>query len=85
VSLVFPSVEENRPTELTALSPGEALAGLLRQSPWLLVNRTAAPAVLALLQQGVATTASYRLRLGLDTYRDGERLSACLAPRAVMR
>jgi hypothetical protein len=85
VGLVYPTVDAKHPTELTAISPGEALAGLLRQSPWLLADRRAAAAVLALLQRGVETTACHRLRLGLDTYRDGERLAAILAPRAVMQ
>jgi len=76
--LLFPSVHRNTPTRLVPLSQGEALAGLVRQSPWLFAWRATAPAMLTLLRQAVRA-ASYRLHLGLDTYRDGERLSRRLA------
>ena len=76
--LLFPSVHRDTPTRLAPLSPGEALAGLVRQSPWLLAWRATAPAMLALLRHA-AGAASYRLHLGADTYRDGDGLSARLA------
>ena len=76
--LLFPSVHRNTPTRLVPLSQGEALAGLVRQSPWLFAWRATAPAMLTLLRQAVRA-ASYRLHLSLDTYRDGERLSRRLA------
>jgi hypothetical protein len=70
-------VEADRPTRLLAHPAGEALAGLLRQSPWLLADRGAAPGVLALLQQA-AEAPAHGLRLGLDTYRDAPRLADIL-------
>jgi len=78
--LLFPSVHRDTPTRLAPLSPGEALAGLVRQSPWLFASRATAPAMLTLLRHAVRA-ASYRLHLGLDTYRDGDRLSARLLRR----
>ncbi len=75
--LLLPLVEPERPTQLTPLSPAEALAGLVRQSPWLLADRVAATTVLGILR-GAAGHPAYRLRLGLDAYQDPERLVACL-------
>lgn len=80
--LVFPGVEADAPTALAPLASADALAGLLRQSPWLLADRGAAPAVLALLREA-ALFPSHRLRLGLDTYADpallAERVSSLRA------
>src|SRR5213078_512204 len=56
---------------------GNALARLVRQTPWLLACRRTAPAVLALLTRAVADGA-FSLRLGRDTYRDAARLAASL-------
>ncbi len=77
--LLFPRVRPERPTELSPASAADALAGLLQQSPWLLADPPAAPAVLALLQEA-ARAPSFRLELGLDTYRDGARLAEVLSP-----
>ena len=65
--LLFPGVEAAEPTALAPLAAPEALTGLLRQSPWLLADRAAAPAVLALLRES-ALHPTHRLRLGMDTY-----------------
>jgi len=70
-------VEPEQPTHLTPLSPAEALAGLVRQSPWLLAGRVAATTVLGILHRA-AEHPAYRLRLGRDAYRQPERLGACL-------
>ena len=81
--LLFPRVEPGRSTELAAFAPADALAGLLRQSPWLLADRESAPAVLALLRDAAALPA-FALRLGLDSYADppllAERLRPALKP-----
>ena len=77
--LLFPRVEPGRPTGLAPYPAADALAGLLRQSPWLLADRGSAPAVLALLRDAAALPA-FDLRLGLDSYADppllAERLRA---------
>lgn len=73
--LLFPRVEADAPTALAPLAAPDALAGLLRQSPWLLADRGAAPAVLALLREA-ALFPTHRLRLGMDTYADPALLAA---------
>jgi hypothetical protein len=72
--LLFPRVEAAAPTALEGAEPGGALAGLLRQSPWLLADRACAPTVLALLRDA-ALLPAHALRLGLDTYTDPARLA----------
>lgn len=67
--LLFPGVEADEPTALAPFASADALAGLMRQSPWVLADRAAAPAVLALLREA-ALHPTHRLRLGLDTYAD---------------
>jgi hypothetical protein len=67
--LLFPRVQPDAPTGLAPLNAADALAGLLRQSPWLLADRGAAPRVLALLRDA-ALLPTHALRLGLDTYAD---------------
>jgi hypothetical protein len=75
--VILPSVAAGEPTVLTPVPAADALAGLVRQSPWLLACRDAAPAVLALLGRAVERGA-FSLRLGRDTYRHPARLAACL-------
>ena len=75
--VILPSVAAGEPTMLTPVPAADALAGLVRQSPWLLACRDAAPAVLALLGRAVERGA-FTLRLGRDTYRDPALLAACL-------
>jgi hypothetical protein len=75
--VILPSVAAREATVLTPVPAAAALAGLVRQSPWLLACRDAAPAVLALLGRAVERGA-FSLRLGRDTYRNPARLVACL-------
>lgn len=75
--VILPVVVAGEPTLLTPVSAADALAGLVRQSPWLLACRASAPAVLALLGSAVAGGA-FRLRLGRDSYREPARLAARL-------
>jgi len=77
--LLFPRVEAGLPTELAPLAGPDALAALLRQSPWLLADRGVAGEVLELLRSACAAGAC-SLRLGLDTYRDTGRLLEVLRP-----
>lgn len=72
--MLFPRVEAGAPTALERAEAGGALAGLLRQSPWLLADRGCAPRVLALLRDA-ALLPAHALRLGLDTYTDPARLA----------
>lgn len=76
--LLFPRVDAGSPTILEPVSAGEALAGLLRQSPWLLADRACAPRVLTLLREA-ALLPAHALRLGLDTYTDPARLAEIVA------
>jgi hypothetical protein len=75
--LLFPRVEADEPTALGPFGAADALAGLLRQSPWLLADRGCAPAVLDLLR-AAALHPTHALRLGLDTYADPDRLAALM-------
>lgn len=77
--LLFPRVEADRPTALERIDAGDALARLIRQSPWLLSDPPAAPAVLRLMQCA-ANLPAYALRLGTDTFRHPARLLEVLAP-----
>jgi len=82
--VILPVVAAREATVLTPVPAADALAGLVRQSPWLLACRDAAPTVLALLGRAVERGA-FSLRLGRDTYRNPARLVACLGslePRA---
>ena len=72
--LLFPRVAADEPTALGPFAAPDALAGLLRQSPWLLADRGCAQAVLDLLR-AAALLPAHALRLGLDTYADPERLA----------
>lgn len=77
--LIFPRVEANLPTELSPFPAAEALAGLMRQSPWLLADGACAAEVLAFLRAACERPA-YALRLGLDTWHDTARLLEVLRP-----
>jgi hypothetical protein len=77
--LLFPRVDPHLPTELFPLPAADALAGLMRQSPWLLADRACAAEVLGFLRAACERPA-YALRLGLDTYRDTARLLQVLEP-----
>lgn len=77
--LLFPRVAAERPTELAPLPAAEALAALMRQSPWLLADRACAAEVLSFLREACERPA-FSLRLGLDSYRDTARLLHVLAP-----
>lgn len=77
--LLFPLVEAGQPTSVAPLPAADALAGLLRQSPWLLADRASAAEVLALLRD-VAALPAFELRLGLDSYTDPPLLIDRLRP-----
>jgi hypothetical protein len=75
--ILAPRVAAAEPTRLAPLPAADALAALIRQSPWLLADRAAAPAVLALLQSAAGLPA-FALRAGLDAYRDASPVIAQL-------
>ena len=79
--LLFPRVEAGSATALEPLHPAGALSRLLQQSPWLLADPGAAPAVLALLQDA-ARAPAFQLRLGRDSLGDATRLQDLLAAAA---
>lgn len=76
--MLFPRVDADAPTALERAEAGTALSGLLRQSPWLLADRAAAPRVLDLLRDA-ALLPVHGLRLGLDTYSRPARLAELVA------
>lgn len=77
--LLFPVVEADSATALQPVSAADALAGLVRQSPWFLADTVAAPGVLALLERVVQRPA-FRLVLGIDSYREPALLRERLTP-----
>ncbi|HEV7590074.1 MAG TPA: hypothetical protein VGO40_18295 [Longimicrobium sp.] len=77
--LLFPRVAADRPTELAPIPAPDALVALMRQSPWLLADRACAAEVLAFLRSACERPA-FSLRLGLDSYRDTDRLLEVLKP-----
>ncbi|HWV57967.1 MAG TPA: hypothetical protein VNZ57_10985 [Longimicrobiales bacterium] len=78
-AVVFPRVAPGGGTRLEPVTASNALAQLIRQSPWLLVDAPTAPAVLACLTRA-ASLPTYRLLLDRDTYADPERLARIVAP-----
>jgi hypothetical protein len=82
--VIFPRVEAGEPTRLEPLSRAEALAGVMRQTPWHMADPDAARGVLDLLTRMVSGPVR-RLRLGFDAYRDPSRLIACLRAGGVAR
>lgn len=74
--LLLPSVAPSLPTDVTPGRSSDAFAQLVRQSPWLMVDRGAAQPVLTLLT-AAAGRPRFDLRLGLDSFR-GPRLSQLL-------
>lgn len=77
--ILLPRIEAARPTALEDAAAPDALAALVRQSPWLLADPAAAPALLALLSDAARLPAR-ALRLGRDAYADPPVLLAALAP-----
>jgi hypothetical protein len=72
-------IEAEAPTRLEELAQGAALALIVRQTPWFLADRAEAHRGLALLT-AAARRPSFSLRLGLDVYKNAERLVDVLAP-----
>jgi hypothetical protein len=79
--ILLPSVAATGTTRLEAVTPGEALSALVRQSPWLLSDHARAAAVMPVLS-GIAAGGARRLLLGADVYRNARPLEALLAAMA---
>jgi hypothetical protein len=78
--LLLPRVAARHATAVSAADPAEALGELVRQSPWVLLDRNAAPLVLDLLSTAASRCRPpRRLSLGSDSYGSAERMSSILA------
>lgn len=76
--VILPAVSPREPTLLTPVAAADALAGLVRQSPWLLACPDTAATTLGVLRRA-AEGETFSLRLGLDTFRQPARLDARVA------
>jgi hypothetical protein len=76
--VLLPRVRTQEATALRPAHPADALAELIRQSPWLLADAHAAPGVLALLS-GMSRTPVFHLTVGTDTYSDPALLQVRVA------
>ncbi len=77
--ILLPRVAPALPTEVTPVRGSDAFAQLVRQSPWLMADRSAAPLVLTLLT-ATASRPRFDLRLGLDSFRSPELARLLRAP-----
>ena len=81
--LLLPQVAGGKVTQLSPADPAEALAELVRQSPWVLLDRGAAPRLLELLNTAASRCRPpRRLVLGVDSYGVPDRMSSVLASLA---
>jgi hypothetical protein len=77
--LLFPNVAADSPTASAPMHAATAFAGLVRQSPWLMADRGAAPAVIELLRDACGHPA-FGLSLGRDSYARGDVIADRLGP-----
>jgi hypothetical protein len=77
--IILPAVRAGDPTSARSADGALALTALVRQSPWLMADRGAAPAVLALLRDA-ASRPALALSVGRDCYARGDLLAERLAP-----
>jgi hypothetical protein len=77
--LLFPSVAADAPTATAPVHAASAFAGLVRQSPWLMADLGAAPAVVELLRDACGRPA-FALSLGRDSYARGDVIAERLLP-----
>ena len=82
--VILPAVSPRESTLLTPVAAPDALAGLVRQSPWLLACPDTAATTLAVLRHA-AEAGAFALRLGLDTYQQPVRLADLLASTSSRR
>ena len=72
--VLLPGGDADAPTRATRIDEASAFAALVRQSPWLMADRGAAPAVMSLLR-ATASRASLAVSLGRDSYARGDVLA----------
>lgn len=78
--LLLPRIAATHSTALAPADPAEALAELIRQSPWVLLDRGAAPVVLDLLAAAASRCRPpHRLTLGADSYGSPDRMTSVFA------
>lgn len=77
--IVSTELAPDLPTLLTRATPDEALASLVRATPWLLADSTSTRYELGLLRSATRAP-GWRLRLGRDTHGDVARLAKCMRP-----
>lgn len=77
--LLFPRVSPREPTMLQPLPSGRALTLLIRQSPWLMADRAAAPGLLRLLA-AMSRLPAFALSAGMDTYQNPALLAERCRP-----
>jgi hypothetical protein len=65
--VILPAIQRQRATDMQRITPSDALAAIMRQSPWLTADREIAEAVLSLLSEA-ARTRCYVLTLGRDAH-----------------
>lgn len=76
---LFLEIRPDSPTAVEPMGQADALAALVRQTPWLMADRVQAPTILALLISAIHLP-TFRLSLGRDSYRDAPILLECLQP-----
>jgi hypothetical protein len=76
--VLLPSVHAGAPTRAVRCGQADALAALVRQSPWLLADAGASRGVLSLLARAVRDDV-LSLTLGEDSYARGEVIMARIA------
>ncbi|MEO8563498.1 MAG: hypothetical protein ABI601_15570 [bacterium] len=77
--MLFPDVAADAPTSVSPVHAATAFAALVRQSPWLMADRGAAPVVLDLLREA-SDRPAFALTLGRDGYARGDVIAERLAP-----
>ncbi len=75
--VLLPEVRAEQPTHAAPAHAASAFGALVRQSPWLMADAKAAPAIASLLTS-VAATRPHVLTLGTDGYARGEVIAASL-------
>jgi hypothetical protein len=78
--VLLPSVAADAPTHAARIDEASAFAALVRQSPWLMADLGAAPAVMSLLR-ATASCTSLAVSLGRDSYARGDVLAETLGIR----
>jgi hypothetical protein len=76
--LLFPQIAGGQRSQLVPMDETQTITALMRQSPGILVNRSAAAKQLGLLKQLISQTHSYQLLLGEDVYQASASVSDLL-------